>query len=119
MLEAAGLGFKDTENVVRSGSAVGATHGAREGGPAEPDDEDTFATALARVKRHFGYKSAQETSRRLTSIGELRPGAFTTESREIHASERIRKCVDWLRDNCEHAISMADVARLAAMLTAA
>jgi transcriptional regulator GlxA family with amidase domain len=116
VLEAAGLGFKDTENVhARCGSVMGATNGAREGGPSEADDEDTFGTALALVKRDFGYKIAQEISRRLSSISELRPAVSTFESREIHASERIRKCTHWLRDNCEHTISMADAARLAAM----
>lgn len=116
ILEAAGLGFKDIENVhVRDASITGVTNGARNGGQSQPDDEDTFATALAFVKRDFGYKTAQEISRGLTSISEQRSAEYIFESREIHASERIRKCAHWLRVNCEHTISMAEAARLAAM----
>jgi len=116
ILEAAGLRFKGSGDAhIKSLSITCENDGTPKDVQSGLDDEGAFSAALVVVHRDLGYRAAHDVARRLTSICEQRMPESVFDSREIRASERIRNCAHWLRVNCEHPISTADAAHLAAM----
>lgn len=79
------------------------------------DPSGAFSSALSILSRDLGTPRAQEVSERVIPDSSRRLSSFPGEPSEDMRRDRIREAADWIEQNCNRPITVADISQFALM----